>query len=205
MNKEGTIYTVVFVFIVSFLFVFLLSLANQATIQQVQLNAELVRQRAVLTAFGIAATTDQEVETKYSQVQYSAATQSYSATVNGQPALAVEFAGPGLWGTITGVLAVTATVDEILGLEIMSDNETPGLGARINEAWFKDQFRGEHVGSQPIRVVVMPGDGDPNKNDNAVDAVTGATRTSDAIQAIVNTTLDRLRSIASGSSTGGNS
>ena len=204
MNREGTIYTVVFVFIVSFLFVLLLSLANQATIQQVQLNAELVRQRAVLSAFGIAATTDQEVEAKYAQVQYSTDTQSYSAVVGGQPALAVEFAGPGLWGTITGVLAVTASVDEILGLEIMSDNETPGLGARINEAWFKDQFRGESVAGQPIRVVAMPGDGDPSKSDNAVDAITGATRTSEAIQAIVNTTLDRLRSIASGNGTGGN-
>ena len=52
MNKEGTIYTVVFVFIVSFAFVFLLSLTNQATIEQVELNQEIAREGAVLSALG---------------------------------------------------------------------------------------------------------------------------------------------------------
>jgi len=206
VNRQSTLYTVVFVFIVSFLFVFLLSLANQATIDTVNLNAELARQRAVLSAFGISAGTDAEVQTAFSQITYTAATQSYSTTVNGQPALAVEFSGPGLWGTITGYLAVTAAVDKILGIEIVSDNETPGLGARINQPWFKDQFRGETIGTTPLLVRVLPGNGDPNKNDNMVDGITGATRTSDAMQVIVNAAIARLRSIAAGtSSAGGNS
>ena len=205
MNKEGTIYTVVFVFIASFLFVFLLSLANQATISRVEQNAQLARQRAILSAFGISATSDSEVEAAYSRITYSSDTQSYTTLVNGQPAIATEFAGPGLWGTIEGVLAVTASVTQILGLEIVSDNETPGLGARINEPWFKDQFRGERVYEDGIRVEVMDGDGDPNNLNGLIDAVTGATRSSESIQAIVNGAIFRLRAMASGSATeGGN-
>jgi Na+-transporting NADH:ubiquinone oxidoreductase subunit C len=194
MNREGILYTILFVFIASFLFVFLLSLTNQATIEQVQLNAEIARQRAVLSAFGIEATTDEEVQEQYALID--ASPDGYLvAEVNGETAIGHEFSGPGLWGTIRGVLAVNADVTRILGLEIVSDNETPGLGARINEEWFKEQFRDEVIGNDPIEVVVLEGDGDPDRENGVVDAVTGATRTSEAMGSIINNELEYLRSL----------
>ena len=191
MNKEGTIYTIIFVFIVSFAFVFLLSLTNQATVERVDLNREIVRQRAVLSAMRIQAEGTDDIQEKYDAVAADAESGLYVATVGGQTVYATQFAGPGLWGTIEGVLAVTADLGEIVGIEILGDNETPGLGGRINEAWFKDQFRGEQVGAGGI--VVTPIDGDPDRSNGMVDAVTGATRTSDSMEAIVNRELERLR------------
>lgn len=193
MNKEGTIYTVIFVFVVSFAFVFLLSLTNQATIEKVELNQEIVRQSAVLSAMGIAADGDVEIQRKYADVAADPDDGLYVATVDGTMVYAAQFAGPGLWGTIEGVLAVSADLGEIIGIEILADNETPGLGGRINEAWFKDQFRGERVSSDGITVTQTAGEGDPDHSNSVIDGVTGATRTSDSMEAIVNRELERLR------------
>ena len=193
MNKEGTIYTVVFVFLVSFAFVFLLSLTNQATIERVELNQEIVRQGAILSALGIEAEGTEEIQEKYLTVAADPDAGLYVATVNGHLVYGTEFAGPGLWGTIVGVLAVTADLSEIVGIEIVSDNETPGLGGRINEPWFKDQFRGELVDDEGIDVLPIAGDGDPDRANGLIDGVTGATRTSDSMEAIVNRELQRLR------------
>jgi Na+-transporting NADH:ubiquinone oxidoreductase subunit C len=194
MSKEGTIYTIVFVFIVSFAFVFLLSLTNQATIERVELNQEITRQTAILLAMGIEAGTSQDVQTNYQSVAADSDAGLYVATVNGQLVYGKQFAGPGLWGTIEGVLAVNADLSEIVGIEILSDNETPGLGGRINEPWFKDQFRGELLTAAGIDVTQTAGEGDRDPANGLIDGVTGATRTSDSMEAIVNRELQALRS-----------
>ena len=194
MNKEGTIYTIIFIFIVSFAFVFLLSLTNQATMGLVELNQELARQRAVLSALGIEAEGQNEIQEEYSRVAADTDAGLYAATVDGQTVYAKRFAGAGLWGTIEGFIAVTSNLNEIVGIEIVADNETPGLGGRINEEWFKQQFRGERIPGERLSVEQVDGEGDPDKDNGIVDGVTGATRTSDSMETIVNRELDAFRS-----------
>ena len=194
MNKEGTGYTIFFVFIVSFAFVFLLSMTNQVTIEQVELNQELARQRAVLTAMGVEATGPEEIQSEFSKVSGDDSAGLYAGEIGGRLVYAKQFAGAGLWGTISGVIAVTADMNEIVGLEIVEDNETPGLGGRINEAWFKDQFKGERIGDDGIQVRALEGDGDAARDNGVVDGVTGATRTSESMESIVNNQLRQLRS-----------
>lgn len=196
MNKQGTIYTVVFIFIVSFAFVFLLSMTNQITIEQVQLNEELSRRQAILNAMGIEATTEREIQDEFSRVTGDAERGLYVATIDGERVYATQFTGAGLWGAISGFLAVSADFSQIVGIEIVDDNETPGLGGRINEAWFKEQFEGEDITGGRIEVAMLEGDGDENKSNGLVDGVTGATRTSDSMEMIVNNELDRLQSAA---------
>mgnify|MGYP006291278981 FL=1 len=196
MNKQGTIYTIIFIFIVSFAFVFLLSMTNQVTIEQVQLNEELSRRQAILSAMGIAATTQQEIQDEFSRVTGDPETGLYVATIDGERVYASQFAGAGLWGTISGFLAVSADFNEIVGIEIVDDNETPGLGGRINETWFKSQFEGEDITGGRLEVAMLEGDGDDDKSNGLVDGVTGATRTSDSIETIVNNELQRLQSTA---------
>ncbi len=193
MNKQGTTYTIVFVFIVSFAFVFLLSLTNQATISRVELNQELARQGAVLSAFGIEAEGADAIQEEYAKVAADADAGLYAATVDGKTVYAKSFAGAGLWGTIEGFIAVTSDLSEIVGIEIVSDNETPGLGGRINESWFKEQFRGEQISGERLSVSQVDGEGDPDKDNGVVDGVTGATRTSDSMETIVNRELEAFR------------
>jgi Na+-transporting NADH:ubiquinone oxidoreductase subunit C len=194
MNKEGTTYTIVFIFIVSFAFVFLLSMTNQVTVERVELNQETARQGAVLEAMGIDAEGIEEIQSEFAKVSGDSEAGLYAGTVDGRTVYAKQFAGAGLWGTIAGVLAVTSDMETIVGLEIVEDNETPGLGGRINEPWFKNQFAGERIPEDGITVRALEGDGDPDKDNGVVDGVTGATRTSDSVESIVNTQLEQLRS-----------
>ena len=194
MNKEGTFYTIIFVFIVSFAFVFLLSMTNQVTIERVELVQELSRQQAILRAMGIEAQGEDEVQTEFAKVAGDREAGLYAAEVGGRTVYAKQFSGAGLWGQISGVIAVTADVRRFVGIEIVEDNETPGLGGRINEAWFRSQFEGERIPEGGIVVRAMEGDGDPDPDNGAVDGVTGATRTSDSMESIVNKEIETLRS-----------
>lgn len=194
MNKEGTIYTVIFVFIVSFVFVLLLSVTNQATVEQVQLNEELARNQAILTAMGIEAQSPEEIQSAFENVLADHDQGLFATMVDGRTVYAKEFAGAGLWGEISGVIAVNGDISEFVGIEIVNDNETPGLGARINESWFKEQFRGEVIPAGPIEVRILEGDGDTDRSNGIIDGITGATRTSDSMESIVNSELRQLQS-----------
>ena len=94
----------------------------------------------------------------------------------------VPVTGAGLWGEIESVVGVEKDLKTLTGLEFIKQNETPGLGGRITESWFKEQFRGKRW---PLTVVP---EGDP-AGDQQFQAITGATNTTNAIRAILN---DRL-------------
>jgi Na+-transporting NADH:ubiquinone oxidoreductase subunit C len=70
----------------------------------------------------------------------------------------------------------------LTGIEFIKQNETPGLGGRITESWFKEQFRGKRW---PLTVVP---EGDP-AGDQEFQAITGATNTTNAVRDILNNRL----------------
>lgn len=94
---------------------------------------------------------------------------------------AFELKGSGFWGPISLVIGVNVKDMTIRGIEIVEEEETPGLGARITEAAFMDQFKGKSL-DQNI-VVKIKGER-PGTND--VEAVTGASISSKAVEKIVN-------------------
>ncbi len=190
MNKEGTLYTVVFIFIVSFAFVFLLSMTNQATIERVRLNEEVARQRAVLSAMGVEATTTEEIRDEFARIAADEEQGLFAGRIDERTVYAKLFRGSGLWGEISGFLAVTADLNEFVGIEIVDDNETPGLGGRINEPWFKEQFEGQPI---PDRGIIVRA-GEADRDAGIVDGITGATSTSNAMQSIINRSVEQFRS-----------
>jgi len=73
----------------------------------------------------------------------------------------------------------------------MNHSETPGLGGRIDETAFKEQFRGERISSSSsARIAVVSGQDTGSKDDSKVDAITGATRTSESIQTLLNKAIN---------------
>jgi len=108
---------------------------------------------------------------------------SWFGADGGTKGYAIPFSGAGLWGTIRGYLAVSADLKTVLGLTFVEQNETPGLGGRIDEPQFKEQFRG---------LPIAQGDAIRYGQNQGVqlDAVTGATQTSSAILRILNSALD---------------
>ncbi len=195
MKKDGIIYTVTVSVISAFLFVFLLSLAYGATKGKVEENKRLIVARAYLVAAGIPIEENMDIEAVFKEYfpEFNPDSPYQTTIVNGQSVVVSPFQGNGLWGTITGVMGMSSSLDRIVGFEIVSHVETPGLGGRIDEAWFKEQFKGEYAAGG---IVVKPGGsgGDTDPDNGQVDGITGASRTSDSIQVIVNDQIKRIKS-----------
>jgi Na+-transporting NADH:ubiquinone oxidoreductase subunit C len=193
MNRQSLVYTVPFTFVVAFVFVALLALTNEATRKRTAENRQIAEKTAFLVALGIEVDEERDLPALYDSTvtEYTAdGLTLYETEAGGVRKEAIRFSGAGLWGSITGVLAVDSGVSRILGLRIIDHNETPGLGGRIAEPWFQDQFSGEKIVDGKIRI---RGSGDNNPDDGIVDAVTGATRTSQAMEVILNESIRSLQ------------
>lgn len=194
MTKESLPYVIVFTFIVAFVFVFFIALAAGVTAERVAQNQKLVTTQAFLSSVGYL-----EDEPSKELAEFAAGfgeidDESIIRTeVGGRDIMVKRFSGQALWGTISGVIAVDEKVSEIIGLEIISHNETPGLGGRIEETWFTLQFRGESI--LPDGITVAKGENRANydTDDGVIDGITGASLTSAKIEEIINSEITQLR------------
>ncbi|MBN1498659.1 MAG: FMN-binding protein [Spirochaetes bacterium] len=200
MKKDGIIYTILFSFTATFLVVLILGFAYQSTSKKVSDHAGLINRKVILSAFGYEVTDENRINQDYSSIIKTVeidGIEIYVTEKDGSLYFGKKFAGNGLWGTITGVIAVNSTADEIYGFKILSHNETPGLGARIEEKWFLDQMKNEAIGPSGISLNRNgSGKGDTDKSNSSIDAITGATQTSVFISRIINNEIKILKKIA---------
>ena len=111
--------------------------------------------------------------------------------------------GFGYQGEIEIIAAIDVELKRIEGMEVLESSETPGLGSKITEEPFKNQFRGLSVLSEIILTkgeVSEKKDIDTTTNatvltTNKVQAITGATISSKAIVKILNKELIRIRKL----------
>lgn len=85
------------------------------------------------------------------------------------------------------LIGISPQAKNITGLFVLSQKETPGLGAKIIEADWRSQFIGKATTAK--LAVVKDGADEPHE----IDAITGATISSDCVKAIVNKTLADLK------------
>lgn len=109
---------------------------------------------------------------------------------DGKKLYIIPMRGVGLWDAIWGYIALDESLETIAGAFFDHKGETPGLGANITEAFFRDDFIGESVvnGGEYKGVTVAKGNADPANNDkidNEVDAIAGATITGDGVTAMI--------------------
>ncbi|WP_425446569.1 RnfABCDGE type electron transport complex subunit G [Dethiothermospora halolimnae] len=69
---------------------------------------------------------------------------------------------------------------KITGIKVVKHLETPGLGANATSADFQDQYKGISTDKEVVRVKTNP------SKDNEIQALTGATITSDTVTDCVN-------------------
>ncbi len=103
----------------------------------------------------------------------------------------IPMRGNGLWDAIWGYVSLDKEFETLQGAFFDHKGETPGLGANIKEAFFRDDFIGERIlntAGDFQGVTVKKGNADPKndrKDDNAVDALAGATITGDGVTIMV--------------------
>ena len=86
--------------------------------------------------------------------------------------------GNGLWGPIWGYIGLSSDFSTVVGAVFDHKSETPGLGAEITSEGFRSQFSGREM---------------RQNNDNLsveVDAIAGATRTSDGVNNMIKNVLE---------------
>ncbi|MBL8965559.1 MAG: FMN-binding protein [Spirochaetaceae bacterium] len=199
MKKDSIAYVVLFTFVACAAFIAPLALANEFTKPRVEANRLFATHSAVLRAFGIAYADPADAEAKYASLVRPEGSGTdappYRATIEGIPCVAVRRTGSGLWGSITMIVAADERGERLRGVEILDQVETPGLGGRIDEPWFKEQFRGELLGPDGLGLDQSGGSGkgDPDKENARVDGVTGASRTSDFVRIIVNGAIAEIK------------
>jgi len=195
MNRNGIIYTVIFSFLTAFFFVFFLALADGATRELVEQNKIVSVQKSILKVLNKMPADEEDISETY-QTMFSTVPQpgeTLETNLDGNAIVIRYFSGSGLWGTITGIIGMTESLDRITGLDIISHNETPGLGGRIDEDWFKEQFRGEKISGDGIVVAKGSGNVDTDKENSRVDGITGASLTSSSMAKIVNGEIEYFR------------
>ena len=97
--------------------------------------------------------------------------------------------GSGLWGPIWGYVALEKDMNTVAGVIMAHKGETPGLGAEISTAKYQANFVGKTIfeGDKFVSVTLRKGGAkDPA---HEVDAISGGTKTSDGVTAMLYNSL----------------
>ena len=98
----------------------------------------------------------------------------------------VPLYGAGLWGPIWGYVALAPDMNTVKGIVLDHQGETPGLGAEIATAKHQAMYVGKTVfeGEELVGITLKKG-GAAEGAQHEVDAITGGTKTSDGVSAMI--------------------
>ena len=199
MNKKSLAYVLSFMAAICLVFGTGISVVNYATQGLLARNAAMHRNRVLCRAFqldvaGSSAEAYQQAVDAALRTSAVAGRTVYECVAPGKESVGFVAGGMGFWDRIDVVLALTPDLHTILNVQVLDQKETPGLGARIEEAWFTDQFKGLSVAWEaPAESRILVGANPAPNAANEVDAITGATQTSMALMRFLNDELAAFR------------
>ena len=180
--RETRAYPVVFMLIITIIFIGVLATFYQLTQEKVEQYRQIQLKNMVLNVFELPAENIENDFARYITIKKDKDFLYYEAELDSiSLGYCFPISGSGLWGTIQALLAVTPDFEKILNIEIIDQNETPGLGGRITESWFKDQFKGKLlIDNDIIRNFILIPENETSDN-NEINQITGATASSKAV------------------------
>lgn len=187
MKTNSNSYTIVYSIVIVVIVAFLLAFVSSSLREKQEANVALDIQKQILNSLNLRNLDNEAASAKYKEVVKATEEKNgmkyYVCEVDGQKKTVYTVKGMGLWGGISGFVAVNDDDNTIYGVYFNHEGETAGLGAEIkdNVKW-QEKFRGKKIhkdGQEGIRLGVVKG---AQANDpNNVDAVTGATLTSNGV------------------------
>jgi len=195
-NTNSNVYIICYSAILVVIVAFLLAFVYQALKPMQDANVALDVKKQILYSLNIRNLDGAEAEAKYAEVvkaekEYDGQ-RVYQCQLDGQDILVVSLKGMGLWGGISGYLAIDLE-GKVFGAYFNHESETAGLGAEIkdSQAW-QEKFIGKQIFDDKGNVVlsVVKKVEDP---DTQVDCVTGATLTSNGVDAMLKDCLKKLQ------------
>lgn len=187
MNTNSNTYTIAYSAILVVTVAFLLAFVSQSLKGRQEENVKLDLKKQILYSLNIRGLDNAEAEGKYNEVVKSEkqidGQSIYFCEVDGAPKYVFPLKGMGLWGGISGFLAVNDDKATVYGVFFNHESETAGLGAEIkdSQAW-QEKFIGKKLfkeNSEEVALSIVKKIEDPQSQ---VDVVTGATLTSDGVR-----------------------
>lgn len=187
-------YPIVFMTILAFVMVLILALLDFATKEKIKLQQEAIFHQKLLYAMNVPFDSPEQAEEIFKEhVEVKPIDFMETKSISTEPnyyiykeneqvkAYAFPVTGKALWGTVDGLVAMDAELKHTIGMDIIAHSETPGLGGRIEEDWYKEQFRNIELSAKDGKFFEYP----PSANAN-IDGITGATLTSASMRDLLN-------------------
>ena len=190
--KKSFTYPIIFMIILTAVFTSALALLNYKTKDQIAYNQETDLRKTILYVFDIEADRldsldAEEIESLFKENIKETVDEDnrkiYLLEKNNDiEAYAFPVGGTALWGTVEGYAAISSDLNTLIGIDFTEHSETPGLGGRISEEEFKEQFRDLDLSQVSGKkfLVYRPS---PEGN---IDAIAGATQTSQSVADFLN-------------------
>ena len=148
---------------------------------------DVVAEAALLNAEGVAVENDtQKVFAALQSVKDSRAAGQFPIFKANDGSVVLPLYGAGLWGPIWGYIALAPDMNTVKGIVLDHSGETPGLGAEITTAKHQAMYVGKTVfeGEELVGITLKKG-GAAEGATHEVDAITGGTKTSDGVSAMI--------------------
>jgi Na+-transporting NADH:ubiquinone oxidoreductase subunit C len=103
--------------------------------------------------------------------------------------------GGGVWGPIIGLLSLESDFSTIVRISVLQQEETPGLGGIVATRAYLDTFEGKTIGLGDDAINIIKDLDVLTAASNEVRSITGATRTSNQFDIILNKAYAAHRSV----------
>ena len=196
LNTNSNAYIIIYSAVLVVIVAFLLAFVYQALKPMQDANVALDVKKQILYSLNIRGLDGSEAEAKYAEVVKEEkdldGQKIYECQIDGQNIRVASLKGMGLWGGISGYVAIDPE-GKVYGAYFNHESETAGLGAEIkdSEAW-QEKFIGKQIWDENGNVVlsIVKKVEDPATQ---VDVVTGATLTSNGVDAMLKDGLKNIK------------
>lgn len=171
--------TILFILILGIFTSVILVGMDVLTEERISENEEALKEAAILDGFEIpyAASSINDTFIEHVTIEEYDGYTFYTDTDTGR--ISFYFEGSGLWGPINGILTVEDDFETIAHISVLAQEETPGLGGVVGEREYLDTFVGKVMEISIIKTTA-------ELSNSQVDSITGATRTSDLFEIVLN-------------------
>ena len=198
LNTNSNAYIIIYSAIMVVIVAFLLAFVYQALKPMQDANVALDVKKQILYSLNIRDLDGAAAEAKYAEVVKAEkedednGQKAYECQIDGKDIVVVSLKGMGLWGGISGYIAIDPE-GKVYGAYFNHEGETAGMGAEIkdSQAW-QEKFIGKQIWDEQGNVILSV----VKKVENPaaqVDCVTGATLTSNGVDAMLKDGLKNVK------------
>ena len=198
LNTNSNSYIIIYSAILVVIVAFLLAFVYQALKPMQDTNVALDVKKQILYSLNIRDLDGAEAEAKYAEVVKAEkeinGQKVYACQIGDQQIVVVALKGMGLWGGISGYISIHGDeTPTVYGAYFNHESETAGLGAEIkdSQAW-QEKFIGKKIFDENGNVILSVVK-KVEHADSQVDCVTGATLTSNGVDAMIKESLKNLQ------------